>query len=377
MIMAHFSPSPGLQERSILHHLSASDGNPIRHFEACGQDGTFHPASARIIGRHPISVSSPKVAEPRHTRYAWSPYPDPPVNLINDAGLPASPFSTERAETLFRRPRAGDPHASNTDTRPNILLIVGEDHGCELSCYGDHGAQMARGKVTVYEGGTRVPYLVRWPGVSKAKHRSNALVSTIDLLPTFMDAAGIQSPDGLPGRSIRSVLSGSDDKKFREYLACERNCDAARHTFPRRPIRDARYKLIHSPVRDREDPAARYDRSHGAAHWSGCLTDEELAGASEQTKAGYARWLEPPEYQLNDLKTDPHEWLDLSNEPGHTAVRRRLEAALQQWQAATHDPLADPEKLRMLLEENMAVFKAGQRSPKDGWQYVKYLAPAE
>ncbi|MFP6904796.1 MAG: hypothetical protein VCG02_06235, partial [Verrucomicrobiota bacterium] len=90
-----------------------------------------------------------------------------------------------------------------------------------------------------------------------------------------------------------------------EYLACERNCDAARHTFPQRTIRDARYKLIHSPVRDREDPAARYDRSHGAAHWSRCLTDEELAGASAQTKAGYARWLEPPEYQLYDLKTDP------------------------------------------------------------------------
>jgi hypothetical protein len=30
-----------------------------------------------------------------------------------------------------------------------------------------------------------------------------------------------------------------------------------------------------------------------------------------------------------------------------------------------------------LMEENTAVFKAGQRSPKDGWQYVKYLAPAE
>jgi N-sulfoglucosamine sulfohydrolase len=215
------------------------------------------------------------------------------------------------------------------------------------------------------------------PNVTKAKHRSNALVSTIDLLPTFMDAAGIQAPDGLPGRSIRTVLIGGDDKKFRKYLACERNCDAARHTFPQRTIRDARYKLIHSPVRDREDPAARYYRSQGAAHWSGCLTDEELAGASAQTKAGYARWLEPPEYQLYDLKTDPHEWLDLSNEPGHTTVRRRLEAALQQWQAATHDPLADPEKLRILLEENADVLKAGQRSPKDGWQYLKYLAPAE
>ena len=48
---------------------------------------------------------------------------------------------------------------------------------------GDHGAQMARGKVTVYEGGVRVPYIVRWPGVSQRGARSKALVSTIDLLP--------------------------------------------------------------------------------------------------------------------------------------------------------------------------------------------------
>ncbi|SVC65344.1 uncharacterized protein METZ01_LOCUS318198, partial [marine metagenome] len=242
---------------------------------------------------------------------------------------------------------------------------------------GDHGAQMARGKVTVYEGGMRVPYVVRWPGVTKANHRSKALVSTIDLLPTFMDAAGSAKPKGLPGQSLRSVLSGGDDAQFRKYLACERNCDAARHTFPQRTIRDARYKLIHSPVRDRDDPAARYYRTHGHAHWSGCLTDKELAGASEQTKAGYARWLKPPEYQLYDLKADPHEWTDLSNDPKHAEAKQRLQTALKKWQTDTSDPLTNPDKLSMLMEENDSVFEAGRRSPKNGWHYLKYLAPTE
>ena len=202
-------------------------------------------------------------------------------------------------------------------------------------------------------------------------------VSTIDLLPTFMDAAGMQALDGLPGRSIRPVLNGGDDKNFREYLACERNCDAARHTFPQRTIRDARYKLIHSPVRDRDDPAARYYRTHGHAHWSGCLTDKELAGASKQTKTGYARWLKPPEYQLYDLKADPHEWTDLSNDPKHAEAKQRLQTALKKWQTDTSDPLTDPDKLSMLMEENDSVFEAGRRSPKNGWHYLKYLAPTE
>jgi N-sulfoglucosamine sulfohydrolase len=236
---------------------------------------------------------------------------------------------------------------------------------------------MARGKVTVYEGGMRVPYFVRWPGVTKPNHRSEVLVSTIDLLPTFMDAAGASTPKGLPGKSLRPILDGEADGVFREFLACERNCDAAFLTFPQRTIRDARYKLIYSPVRDREDPAARYYRIHGASHWAGCLTDEELAGASEQTKAGYARWLHPPEIQLYDLKNDPHEWNDLSDDPDYTATKQRLRDALKQWQVDTDDALADPAKFQMLMEENDAVVKAKRRSPKGGWQYLEYLAPSE
>jgi N-sulfoglucosamine sulfohydrolase len=564
--------------------LQSSDSEPLRYFEVSGSDGVFHPATAKIIGKNTIALSSPRVAEPTHVRYAWLPFPDPPVNLLNSAGLPASPFSTESVEAIFAAKEERSVRGANNDNRPNILLIVGEDHGCELSCYGDpvietpnidrlasqgvlfengyvtqsvcspsrstiftglyphqngqlglathqygwfrkwpttysllkkagyrtgligkthvipadavesfvdfrfqpsshfakkqvadyavkageffraddepffmtvnypdahwplqgqvdglpktqvdpekvqvmpyighetprmrevvrnyydcmlrldacvgqllrqledsgkasntlvvliggHGAQMARGKVTVYEGGMRVPYIVRWPGVTKPKLRSKALVSTIDLLPTFMDAAAARAPKGLPGKSLRPVLKETSDGTFREYVACERNCDAAQHTFPQRTIRDARYKLIHSPVRDREDPAARYYRMHGASHWSGCLTDEELAGASEQTKAGYARWLDPPEFQLYDLQSDPHEWNDLSSDPRHAVTKQQLQHALKQWQADTHDPLADPEKLRMLMEENDAVFKANRRSPKDGWRYLDYLKP--
>ena len=566
--------------------LETSDKKAPLHFEVCGKDGVFHPADAKIIGKNTLSVSSPKVAVPRHARYAWSPYPDPPVNLINSEDLPASPFSSESEDAIFALRDEQPIKKISKDTRPNILLIVGEDHGCELSCYGDpvintpnidalaadgvlfengyvtqsvcspsrstiftglyphqngqlglathkyawfekwpttysllknqgyrtgligkthvipeaavedfvdfrfqkssnfakrkvaeyaskageffaggdepffmtvnypdahwplqgkvdglpetqvdpklvkvmpyvgdetprmlevarnyyncmlrldacvgqllkqlddsgkadntlvifigdHGAQMARGKVTVYEGGLHVPYIVRWPGVTKAKHRSQALVSTIDLLPTFMDAAGVPVPTGLPGKSLRPVLKGDDatGESFRKYLACERNCDAARHTFPQRTIRDARYKLIHSPVRDREDPAARYYRTHGHAHWSGCLTDKELAGASEQTKVGYARWLKPPEFQLYDLKADPHEWTDLSNDTKHAEAKHRLQTALKEWQADTRDPISDREKLSMLMKENDAVFKVGRRWPKEGWQYLKYMVP--
>ncbi len=78
--------------------LNSCDGQPLRHFEVRGDDGVFHPASAKIIGKSTIAVSSPQVDKPTHVRYAWLSFPNPAVNLVNAAGVPASPFTTERAE---------------------------------------------------------------------------------------------------------------------------------------------------------------------------------------------------------------------------------------------------------------------------------------
>jgi len=73
--------------------LVAKDGAP-RSFVIAGEDGQFVPANAAIRGKK-IEVWSDNVAKPVAVRYAWADYPDPPANLYNGAGLPASPFRTD------------------------------------------------------------------------------------------------------------------------------------------------------------------------------------------------------------------------------------------------------------------------------------------
>jgi len=117
--------------------LKSSDGNALRYFEICGGDGVFHTANARITGQNTATVSSPRVAEPQHVRYAWVPFPNPPVNLFNSANLPASPFSTESEEMLFARTKECCVRGANNDSRPNILLIMVDDMGySDIGCYG-------------------------------------------------------------------------------------------------------------------------------------------------------------------------------------------------------------------------------------------------
>ena len=69
--------------------LKARDGKPLTEFEIAGEDGSFVPATATIDGEGVI-VSSPAVPAPKAARFGWRSVAQP--NLVNGAGLPASPF---------------------------------------------------------------------------------------------------------------------------------------------------------------------------------------------------------------------------------------------------------------------------------------------
>jgi len=73
--------------------LKASDGGALKGFTIAGGDGVFVPAEAKTSGAT-ILVWSRKIKTPVSARYAWAAMPE--CNLVNKAGLPASPFRTDR-----------------------------------------------------------------------------------------------------------------------------------------------------------------------------------------------------------------------------------------------------------------------------------------
>jgi sialate O-acetylesterase len=88
-----------------FHHaekLRSSDGQPLSFFEVAGDDGNFVEAKAEIDG-DTVIVSSDAVAKPSAVRFGWKDYATP--NLVNGAGLPASPFRTDdfKLKTAGRR----------------------------------------------------------------------------------------------------------------------------------------------------------------------------------------------------------------------------------------------------------------------------------
>ena len=105
---------------------------------------------------------------------------------------------------------------------------------------GDHGPPFARGKTSCYEAGLRVPFLTRWPGVSQT-HVSKRLVGSVDIYPTILDAAGVETPRRLHGRSLRPVLAASESDDWRKTLVAEFHFHGASAFLPetrhhRRPV---------------------------------------------------------------------------------------------------------------------------------------------
>jgi arylsulfatase A-like enzyme len=78
---------------------------------------------------------------------------------------------------------------------PNIVFILADDLG-----WSDTGAYGSR----YDEGGTRDPFIVRWPGVTPPGTTSDAPAMHVDVLPTFLELAGAKPPEGqvLDGGSL-------------------------------------------------------------------------------------------------------------------------------------------------------------------------------
>ncbi len=222
---------------------------------------------------------------------------------------------------------------------------------------GDHGPPFTRAKTTCYEAGLRIPFIVRWPGRAKPGLVREEMISTVDLLPTVLDAAGLATPKGLAGRSLVPLLEGRS-VPWRETLCAEYTSHGEQCFFPRRSIRDRRHKLILNLLTNRPNPIRGVD---GCAAWA-ASRDEALVGTP--ARRAHDTYHQPPSLELYDLEKDPIEFDNLAGRAELRAVQQRLMSQLQAWRQQTKDPLLDPTKLAELTREHDTKRTGGKRVRK-------------
>lgn len=223
------------------------------------------------------------------------------------------------------------------DNDVGVLLKRLEDEGLAENTivvyHADHGRPHVRGKQWLYEGGIRVPLIVRKPDGAGAGKVSNNLVSLIDLAPTMMQWAGIAPPAHLQGQPMEGGTP-------RDFVVCARDrCD---ETVDRiRCVRAKRYKYIRNFFPSRpylQFNAYKKKQYPGVSVLELWQQEGKLTDAQKPFMAATR-----PEEELYDLKSDPHELRNLATHVDYGQLLELMRGQLDTWMAETKDQGAIPE----------------------------------
>ena len=153
----------------------------------------------------------------------------------------------------------------------NTLVVFTSDNGCspragfeELARFGHHPSRELRGsKADIFEGGHRVPFLVRWPGRVRAGSQSSETICLTDMLSTCAEILERELPPGAAPDSVSFLPALLEQPAARERPALIQH--SINGSFA---VRDGRWKLILCPGSGGwSEPRPKLAREQGLPGW--------------------------------------------------------------------------------------------------------------
>ncbi len=194
----------------------------------------------------------------------------------------------------------------------------------------DNGRAFPRDKTTLYEGGIKTPWIVKWPNKIRPGSVSDNLVSSVDIAPTFMRIAGLNPLTDFEGIDVSSLLTENVQGLRNQIYAEDHFHDFEDYT---RAIRTKRYKYIKNFYPDLPNtPSADVLRD---LTWQSMLKEKESLN-----EAQLRCFLKPrPEEELYDVKNDPNELNNLALKSEFSSVLNDMRLRLKKMRSATKDSL--------------------------------------
>ena len=190
--------------------------------------------------------------------------------------------------------------------------------------YADHGGPLPRQKRLIYDSGLNAPMIIRFPQQQNAGEKDDQLISFIDFAPTVFSLAGIQAPDYLQGQAFLGPIKA---KKPRQYIhAAADRFDG--FTDAIRAVRDERFKYIRN-----------YRQEQGyylpITYREQIPTMEELLELRKngQLNEIQEQWFrkEKPREELFDCQNDPHELVNIADDPVFKDKLTELSNEMDRW----------------------------------------------
>lgn len=206
----------------------------------------------------------------------------------------------------------------------------------------DQGANWPFAKWCVYDGGLRVPFMVRWPGIIAPASVTHAMTCLVDILPTFIDAAGGIVPLDIDGLSLLPVLKQEQKEHrkvvFGSHTGNDNRPGIANHC-PARTVRTTTHRYILNLSPDttfNTHITGCKSGPHYLPHWDSWV---EKAKTNAKAKFIVKKYQHRPKEELYDLEKDPFEMNNLADRPKHSELLRSLRKQLAEWGKTQGDSL--------------------------------------
>jgi arylsulfatase A-like enzyme len=200
--------------------------------------------------------------------------------------------------------------ASGLDRRTVVIFL--SDNGCPNYVMGAcSNAPLAGFKAFPWEGGVRTPFIISAPGRLPAGRVEKRMISSLDLMPTLADLAGVRPPAQAEGTDLMPYLTGRRSGQLHDILFWRMG--------PNHAVREGRWKLL---VVNKADSVQSMDEVLGAPVPDGVKAEVSPLG----------QWV-----LLFDLEADPGERRDLA--ALHPEIVRRLQARFAEWDRSNVEPM--------------------------------------
>ena len=186
--------------------------------------------------------------------------------------------------------------------------------------YSDNGGPLPRGKREVMDSGTRVPFMIRFPDGQKAGTKNTALNMFVDIPPTILSLAGINTPAYMHGRAMYGAYKSAAERKY-VFGATDRFDEQIEK---RGSIRSNRYLYIRNYM-----PQQSVYRPVDFRLDMPMMREMLQLYKEKKLDAAQSRWFETPafEEELYDCLADPHQIHNLADENTSRKVLNRMRAA--------------------------------------------------
>jgi len=281
-------------------------------------------------------------------RKSWPDATDyPKIDLIcSEADVPLLPYLPDLPDIRKETVQYLTCVKRADDSLGAVMKVIEEEGLTDNTIFiffSDHDAPMPTAKQNCYAHSSVTPLMISWPGnIKPGSVDSDHMVSTLDLMPTLLEATGLPIPVKQDGRSMLSILEGGRQENRDAVFTTYNYITPGQQVFPMRGVHTKEWSYVFNPwsdgVRKRlqgnGNPTENQSGLTFAAMLRAAKTDPSMAERVDTI-------LHRRRDELFDLRKDPYSFDNLAEHPEHAKQLKRMKQLVAVEMKRSEDPLLD------------------------------------